>query len=90
MFLGGVGAFDDGHVGLRSRIINIFLLLLLLLLSLSLSLLDAEELPQARSFLEHDSLSFSLSLSLFSLSLSLPELSACLNVGERLFLNIGD
>ena len=77
----------------RIRIINILLLLLLLLSSsLSLSLLDAEELPQARSFLEHDSLSLSLSLYLsiflsFSLSLSLSLLRVervC--VGERLFL----
>ena len=75
----------------RIRIINILLLLLLLLSSsLSLSLLDAEELPQARSFLEHDSLSFFLSFFLsfsFSLSLSLSLLRVervC--VGERLFL----
>ena len=74
----------------RIRIINIFFFFLLLSSSLSLSLLDAEELPQARSFLEHDSLSFFLSFFLsFSLSLSL-SLSLLrverVCVGERLFL----
>ena len=78
----------------RIRIINILLLLLLLSSSLSLSLLDAEELPQARSFLEHDSLSFFLSFFLsfsFSFSLSLSLSLSLLRVervcvGERLFL----